>query len=63
MMSHINNIIRDSLNGFTPYQLSRLLFGNSYLEKISINVLAPDDVMLKTSIAKTLMTKHKQIPL
>jgi IS30 family transposase len=52
MMSHINNTARDSLNGCTPYQLSRLLFGNSLLEKLSINEIAPDDVTLKPALLK-----------
>ena len=41
MMSHINNTTRDSLNGCSPYQLSRLLFGSSLLEKLSIKEIAP----------------------
>ena len=52
MMSHINNTARDSLNGCTPYQLSRLLFGSSLLEKLSIIEIAPDDVMLKSALLK-----------
>lgn len=52
MMSHINNTARDSLNGCTPYQLSRLLFGNSRLEKLSIMEITPDDVMLKPALLK-----------
>jgi IS30 family transposase len=52
MMSHINNTARDSLNGCTPYQLSRLLFGSSLLEKLSIMEIAPDDVMLKPALLK-----------
>nr|WP_295680258.1 IS30 family transposase [uncultured Lachnoclostridium sp.] len=52
MMSHINNTARDSLNGCTPYQLSRLLFGSSLLGKLSIMEVAPDDVMLKPALLK-----------
>lgn len=52
MMNHINNTARDSLNGCTPYQLSRLLFGSSLLDKLSIMEIAPDDVMLKPALLK-----------
>lgn len=52
MISHINNTARDSLNGCTPYQLSRLLFGSSLLEKLSIMEIAPDAVMLKPALLK-----------
>jgi IS30 family transposase len=52
MMSHINNTARDSLNGCTPYQLSRLLFGSSRLEKLSIFEIDPDHVILKPALLK-----------
>jgi IS30 family transposase len=52
MMSHINNTARDSLNGCTPYQLSRLLFGSSHLEKLLIQEISPDDVILKPALLK-----------
>jgi len=52
MMNHINSTARDSLNGCTPYQLSRLLFDSSFHEKLSIQEIAHDDVILKPALLK-----------
>ena len=52
MMNHINGTARDSLNGCTPYQLSRLLLDNTLHEKLSYQEISPDDVMLKPALLK-----------
>lgn len=52
MMNHINGTARDSLNGCTPYQLSRMLLDNTLHQKLSYQEIAPDDVMLKPALLK-----------
>lgn len=52
MMNHINGTARDSLNGCTPYQLSRLLLDNKLHHKLNYQEIAPDDVMLKPALLK-----------
>ena len=52
MMNHINSTSRDSLNGCTPYELSRLLLDNHLHKALSLQEIAPDDVTLKPSLLK-----------
>ncbi len=47
MMNHINNYPRKSLNGATPYELSKLLLGRDFLAALHYHRISPDDVILK----------------
>ncbi|MCR5547112.1 MAG: IS30 family transposase [Lachnospiraceae bacterium] len=47
MMNHINNYPRESLNERTPYELSKLLLGNDFLQALGYYKIHPDDVILK----------------
>lgn len=47
LMNHINSEARDSLNGCTPYKLSRLLLDNELHEKLGLTLIEPDEVTLK----------------
>ena len=52
MMNHINSTKRDSLNGCNPHKLSLLLLDNSLHDKLSLQEIDPDDVMLKPALLK-----------
>jgi len=52
MMNHINSESRDSLNGCTPFKLSLLLLNNHLHSALSLQEVAPDEVMLKPQLLK-----------
>ena len=52
MMNHINNYPRKSLNNVTPYALSKLLLGESFLDALGYYEIRPDDVILKEKLLK-----------
>lgn len=52
MINHINSEARDSLNGCTPYQLSQLLLSNQLHSLLSLQAIAPDEVMLRPKLLK-----------
>ena len=52
MINHINSTKRDSLNGCNPHKLSLLLLDNSLHDKLSLQEINPDDVMLKPALLK-----------
>jgi IS30 family transposase len=47
MMNHINNYPRESLNGATPYELSKLLLGKDFLQPLGYHKIPADSVILK----------------
>jgi len=47
MTNHINNYPRESLNGTTPYELSKLLLGTDFLTAVHSHKIRRDDVILK----------------
>lgn len=47
MMNHINSVARDSLNGCTPYQLSRYVLDNKLHDVMELEEIAPDEVTMK----------------
>ncbi len=47
MMNHINNYPRQSLNGATPYELSKLLLGKDFLQGLGYHKIPADSVILK----------------
>ncbi len=51
-MNHINSEKRDSLNGHSPYELSRLLLDNQLHEILGLEEIAPDEVNLKPELIK-----------
>lgn len=52
MMLHINNYPRESLNGTTPFELSKLLLGQEFLSKLHYHKIRQDDVILKPMLLK-----------
>lgn len=52
MVNHINSEARVSLNGCTPYQLSRLLLSNQLHSLLSLKQIAPDKVMPRPKLLK-----------
>ncbi len=52
MMNHINNYPRESLNGATPFELSKLLLGKEFLEAIQYHKVHPDDVILRPRLLR-----------
>ncbi|WP_242631604.1 IS30 family transposase [Sedimentibacter sp. zth1] len=52
MINNINSTARDSLNGSTPFQLSQMLLDNSLHKKLSLQEIAPDNVVLKPTLLK-----------
>ena len=50
-MSHINSYYRESLDS-TPYELTRSLIGNSFLEKIKTRLIGSNLVNLKPGLIK-----------
>ena len=52
LMNHINSISRDNLNGYSPYQLSRMLLDSSLYQKLPISEIHHDEVILKPALLK-----------
>lgn len=52
IMNHINSKARDSLNGCTPYKLSRLLLNNGLHIALCLQEIHPDHVPLKPILMK-----------
>lgn len=52
LMTHINNYPRESLNGSTPYELSKYLLGQEFLSALKFHKIRPDDVILKPSLLR-----------
>lgn len=52
MMNHINNYPRESLNGATPFELSKLLLGKEFLQKLHYHRLRSDDVILRPKLLR-----------
>ena len=47
IFSHINSFSRTSLNGHTPYESFRFLYGQDILDLWHIRYIKPNDVILK----------------
>ena len=52
MINHINSTARASRNGCNPYQLAQMLLDNTLLEKLSLNLIQSDEVLLKPALLK-----------
>ena len=52
MINHINSTARASRNGCNPYQLAQLLLNNILLEKLSLNLIQADKILLKPALLK-----------
>lgn len=52
MFSHINSYIRESNQNKTPYELIVERFGPEFVEKIGINRIEPNDVILRPKLLK-----------
>lgn len=52
MMNHINNYPRESLNNTSPYELSKLLLGQEFLQALHYHKILPDNVVLKSMLLK-----------
>lgn len=52
IMNHINNTIRDSLNGHSPYEVAQLLQNKEVLRKLGLKYVSPDNVNLTSALLK-----------
>ena len=52
LMNHINSEARDSLNGCTPFRLSRMLLNNRLHRLLCLQEIPADEVNLKPSLLK-----------
>lgn len=52
LMNHINSEARDSLNGCTPFRLSKMLLNNRLHQVLCLKEIPADQVSLKTSLFK-----------
>ena len=52
LMNHINSEKRDSLNGHSPYEVSRILLDNRFHDLLGLVEIAADDVMLTPDLIK-----------
>jgi len=52
LMNNINSEARDSLNGCTPFRLSKLLLNNKLHKLLKLKEIQPDSVSLKPSLLK-----------
>lgn len=51
-MNHINSEKRDSLNGHSPYEVSRILLDNRLHEALGLKEIPADDVTLVPELLK-----------
>ena len=52
MMNHINSAARTRLNRQTPFKLAELLLDQSLLEALSLELIPPDEILLKPALLK-----------
>lgn len=52
LMNHINSEKRDSLNGHSPFEVSRLLLDNGLHDALGLQEIPADEVMLKPALLK-----------
>jgi IS30 family transposase len=52
MINHINSTARKSLNGHTPYELSKILIDEDVLKKLNLKVIPAIEVQLNTKLLK-----------
>ena len=52
IMNHINNTIRDSLNGDSPYEVAQLLQNKEALRKLGLKHVSPDNINLTPALLK-----------
>ncbi len=52
LMNHINSEARDSLNGCTPFRLSKILLNNRLHRLLCLQEIPGDQVTLKPSLLK-----------
>lgn len=50
MMSHINNYTRQQLGDKSPYEVFSFLYGEELLQKLGINYIPPDKIILNQTI-------------
>ncbi|MBK5246626.1 MAG: hypothetical protein JJE49_05060 [Peptostreptococcaceae bacterium] len=52
LTNHINSTPRVSLNGCTPFELTRVLLGKDVIGAFGLEAVSSDDVTLKPSLLK-----------
>jgi len=52
MMDHINSYGRHELKDRTPYEMFNFLFGSEALKILGVNLVPPDDIVLRPSLLK-----------
>ena len=58
IFSHVNSFSRTSLNGHTPYESFRFLYGQDILDLWHIRYIKPNDVILKPSLVNQFFKKE-----
>ena len=58
IFSHVNSFSRTSLNGHTPYESFRFLYGRDILDLWHIRYIKPNDVILKPSLVNQFFKKE-----
>ena len=52
MMDHINSYARQKFNGKTPYEMFEFIYGKELLDKLGVNKIPRDEVVMKPSLLK-----------
>jgi IS30 family transposase len=52
MMSHINSYKRNKLGNNTPYEIFEKMYGSKIINKLGINFIEPDFIILRPSLVK-----------
>jgi IS30 family transposase len=52
MMDHINSYGREIINDHTPYHMFEFLYGEEPLRKLGVNLIHPDDIILRPALLK-----------
>lgn len=58
IFSHVNSFNRQSLNGHTPYESFKFLYGQSILDLLNIRHVNPNDVILKPILVNQFFEKE-----
>ena len=59
MFDHINSTPRESLNGKTPYEMFEFIYGKDLLQKLGVNKIDRDKVILKPYLLKHIYKDKK----
>ena len=60
MMSHINCYCRPKFNNKTPYDMFKVFYGKSFLDRLGLVYVAPNDVILKPKLIQNRIKARKE---